>query len=100
MKITKLPGQCISLLGEMPPDSSPSNQASRSGALLVELAEQSTAHMSRILRLTLLAPDIIAAILDGRQPESLTLADLMEPYDCFNRYFFASRKILRPKQPR
>ena len=35
--------------------------------------------MSRILRLTLLAPDIITAILDGQQPESLTLAYLMEP---------------------
>ena len=33
----------------------------------------------RILRLTLLAPDIVGAILDGQQPESLTLGDLMEP---------------------
>ncbi|MBF0584307.1 MAG: hypothetical protein HQL80_08745, partial [Magnetococcales bacterium] len=47
-----------------------------------ELAEQEKldgSYVSKILRLTLLAPDIIRAILDGRQPESLTLGDLMEP---------------------
>ncbi|MBF0177971.1 MAG: hypothetical protein HQL63_14155 [Magnetococcales bacterium] len=51
-------------------------------ASMRELAEQEKldgSYVSRILRLTLLAPDIINAILDGRQPESLTLADLMEP---------------------
>ncbi len=31
-----------------------------------------------ILRLTLLAPDIVEAILDGRQPRTLQLADLMD----------------------
>jgi hypothetical protein len=35
-------------------------------------------HMSRLLRLTLLAPDIVEAILDGRHPEELTLAGLRE----------------------
>ena len=51
-------------------------------ASMKELAEQEkidSSYMSRILRLTLLAPDIIRAILNGQQPESLTLADLMEP---------------------
>lgn len=32
----------------------------------------------RILMLTLLAPDIVEAILDGRQPEGMTLPRLME----------------------
>ena len=36
--------------------------------------------VSRVLRLTLLAPDIIETILDGRQPEGMTLPALMEPF--------------------
>jgi hypothetical protein len=37
-------------------------------------------YVGRVLRLTLLAPDIIEAILDGRQPAGLTLASLMQPF--------------------
>ena len=36
--------------------------------------------MGRTLRLTLLAPDIVEAILDGRQPESMTLTSLRKPF--------------------
>ena len=32
-----------------------------------------------MLRLTLLAPDMVEAILDGRQAAAITLARLMEP---------------------
>jgi len=35
--------------------------------------------VSRVLRLTLLAPDIVEAILDGRRPE-MTLAVLIKPF--------------------
>ena len=34
-------------------------------------------YVSRVLRLTLLAPDILEAILDGRQPVGLQLDDLL-----------------------
>ena len=39
-----------------------------------------SSYVSRLLRLTLLAPEIVEAILDGRQPEGMTLPALMEPF--------------------
>ena len=35
-------------------------------------------YVSRVLRLTLLAPEIVEAILDGRQPAELQLDDLLD----------------------
>ena len=37
-------------------------------------------YVSRVLRLTLLAPDIVEGVLDGRQPAEMTLAVLMKPF--------------------
>ena len=39
-----------------------------------------SSYVSRLLRLTLLSPDTVEAILDGRQPEGMTLPGLMEPF--------------------
>ena len=39
-----------------------------------------TSYVSRILRLTLLAPDIVEMILDGRQPRPLTLKILQKSF--------------------
>ena len=51
-------------------------------ATVSELAERegiAPSYMTRVLRLTLLAPDIVEAILDGRQRPEVTLARLMVP---------------------
>lgn len=37
-------------------------------------------YVGRVLRLTLLAPDIVEAILGGRQSAQMTLAGLMKPF--------------------
>jgi hypothetical protein len=49
-------------------------------ASITEVAEQEGVtgpYVFRLLRLTCLAPDIVAAILDGRQPKGAALADLV-----------------------
>lgn len=45
---------------------------------LAEAEKINPSYLTRIYRLTLLAPDIVEAILDGRQPRTLQLADMMD----------------------
>ncbi len=52
-------------------------------ATIAELAAREaipSTYMARVLRLTLLAPELIEAILDGRQPRTLTLPTVMKPF--------------------
>ena len=52
-------------------------------ATIAELAERegiAPSYMTRVLRLTLLAPEVIEKTLDGRQPEGMMLSRLMEPF--------------------
>ena len=51
-------------------------------ASVAELAEAekiNQSYLCRVLRLTLLAPDIVEAILDGRQPAALQMDALLKP---------------------
>jgi hypothetical protein len=50
-----------------------------SSAELAKAEKVNASYLSRILRLTLIAPDIIEAILAGRQPATLQLDDLFKP---------------------
>ena len=52
-------------------------------ATIAELAEReviASSYMTRVLQLTLLAPDIVEAILDGRQGPEVTLVRVLEPF--------------------
>jgi hypothetical protein len=52
-------------------------------ATTAELAKSegiAPSYMTRVLRLTLLAPDIVEAILDGKQGPEVTLARALEPF--------------------
>src|SRR6266550_9085880 len=50
-----------------------------SSAELAKAEKINDSYLSRILRLTLIAPDLIEAILAGRQPSTLQLDDLLKP---------------------
>ena len=52
-------------------------------ATVAELAEREAiapSYMTRVLRLTLLAPDVIEAIFDGQPGSEVTLARVLEPF--------------------
>ena len=52
-------------------------------ATIAEMAERegiAPSYMTRIVRLTLLAPDIVEAILDGKRGPEVTLSRLLEPF--------------------
>ena len=52
-------------------------------ATIAELAEReciAPSYLTRVLRLTLFAPDIVEAIIDGRQGPEVTLARLMDGF--------------------
>jgi hypothetical protein len=50
-----------------------------SSAELAKAEKVNASYLSRILRLTLIAPDLIEAILNGSQPSTLQLDDLLKP---------------------
>lgn len=48
-----------------------------------ELAEKegiAFTYMARLMRLSLLSPDIVGAIMEGRQPAGISLANLIDPF--------------------
>ena len=49
----------------------------RSAAELAEAEKITRSYITRLLQLTLLAPDIVEAILDGMQPKGMQLEELM-----------------------
>lgn len=46
---------------------------------LARTIKMNESYVARVMRLNLLAPDIIKALLDGRQPKGLSLLDLFKP---------------------
>lgn len=51
-------------------------------ASISELAEKegiAFTYMARLMRLSLLSPELVDAVMDGRQPANITLANLMDP---------------------
>jgi hypothetical protein len=68
---------------------------------ITELAQAekiNRSYVCRVLRFTLLAPEIVEAILDGRQPEKVTLPALMKTFPAEwvkqGAYFAACRPLI------
>ena len=63
---------------------------------IAEAENINPSYVSRLLRMTLLAPEIVEAILAGRQPEGLTMARAMQPFPSNwseQSHFFRSHKF-------
>lgn len=52
----------------------------KSHELLAEKLGVNKSYFARVIRVNLLAPDIKEAILDGRQPRTLMVADIFKPF--------------------
>ena len=65
-----------------------------SSAELAKAEKVNDSYLCRILRLTLIAPGIIEAILTGRQPSTLQLDDLLKPLPA---EWEGQRSVLRPR---
>jgi hypothetical protein len=68
-------------------------------ATIAELAQWegiAPSYLTRILRLSLLSPDIVEAILDGRQGMEVTLAALLEPFSVDWQHQLSHRAPVRP----
>ena len=57
-------------------------------------------YMTRVLRLTLLAPDVVEAILDGTHAPEVTLAKVFEPFPVEWKQQLPSRKCVGDLKPR
>lgn len=72
-------------------------------ATLLDLARAekiNPSYVSRVLRLTLLAPEIVEAILEGQQEREMTLARLLEPFPEFwNNQFVTRHPVKHPPTP-
>ena len=68
--------------------------------LLAKAEKVNDSYLSRVLRLTLLAPDILERILDGQQPRSLELKFLMQRLPSFWERFSASNASARGEIPK
>lgn len=70
-------------------------------ATIADLAERegiASSYMTRVIKLTLLAPDVVEAILDGTHGPDVTLARVLEPFPIEWRQQF-SRAVLSAEVP-
>lgn len=62
---------------------------------LAEAEEINQSYLCRVLRLTLLAPEVVQSVLDGRQPPGLQLEALLKPLPSHWREQIAALQLER-----